>query len=183
MPGSFKLERAHQPEKPTTASPCGSISPELRRCGRLEHPSSGNQRTAVASTRQPRLELLAAKAPPAVGRRDRGHDDPQRRTEGEVKDQVGYPYHRRREEDKRTDDERQVHEHRHQHALGTVVDPHHEHPVGQQHQQKTITATLERRRDSPTGGSRVERHVQHAPRQAHDESGRQHSMPLAEFVK
>ena len=48
------------------------------------------------------------------------------------------------------DDERQVHEYRDQHALGTVVDPHHEHPVGQQ-KEKKIAATYERRRDSPTG--------------------------------
>ena len=159
MPGSFSSNARINPRATDYRLPPSSIFTELRRCGRLEHPSSGNQRTAVASTRRPRLELLAAKAPPAVGRRDCGHDDPQRRTEGQVEDQVGYPYHRQSEQDKPADDARQVHEHRHQHALGTVVDLHHEHPVGQQNGEDGH-GQVERRWDSPTGDSHVERQVQ-----------------------
>ena len=44
-----------------------------------------------------------------------------------------------------------VHEHRHQHALGTVVDPHHEHPVRQQPGEEQH-GHFQRRRDGPTGG-------------------------------
>jgi hypothetical protein len=65
-------------------------------------------------------------------------------------------------------------------AISTLrVDPHHEHPVGKH--PENDRGHVKRRRDSPTGELRVERHVQHAPRQANDESGRQHSMPLPEF--
>ena len=67
---------------------------------------------------------------PALGHSDRSNDHPQHRREHEVVSNEGHACRRRQENDERAGRKARVHEHRYEKALGTVVDPHHMHPVG-----------------------------------------------------
>jgi hypothetical protein len=70
---------------------------------------------------------------PALGHGYRSNDDPQRCGQYEVPDQARHQCYPQRLQDQHAGRENRVHEHRHEHALtGTLVDPHHEHPVGRQ---------------------------------------------------
>ena len=64
-----------------------------------EDPSRRSSETPSRSSAVPglhaRLIKLGSREFSAVGRRDRGHGDPQRCTEDDVKDQIRYPCHRR----------------------------------------------------------------------------------------
>src|SRR5215470_9480215 len=109
----------------------------------------------------------------------RCNNDPQRGTEDEVKDHGGHPW--RNEEDKRAYVDSHVHEHCHKQALGMVVDPHHEHPVGQEPREEEYSQVESRRQPGGTGASREEREVPRSPQQTHDEPGRKKTMPLSEL--
>src|SRR5829696_8120185 len=68
----------------------------------------------------------------AVDNGDRSNDDPQHGGPYEVPRHERHPYHPHRSGDYPERYETRVHEDRHEQALSTLVDPHHEHPVGGQ---------------------------------------------------
>src|SRR5215208_5195468 len=67
---------------------------------------------------------------PVVGYGDRSNDGPQRGGPYEVPRHERHPYHPHRSGDYPERYETRVHENRHEQALSTLVDPHHQHPVG-----------------------------------------------------
>ncbi len=112
---------------------------------------------------------------PAVDHGDRYNDDPQRGGQYEVIGHEGNPPRRRREDKERAGCETRVHEHRHEQAPGTVVDPHHEHPVGWQYGYIEEEWGQEEGQGERSGGIAASpvgwKEVPHSPQKAHDEPG------------
>jgi len=78
-----------------------------------------------------------------------------------------------------------VHEHRHEQAPGTVVDPHHEHPISWQYRYIEKKLGQEEQRGERSGSSAAppEGHneVLRSPQEAHDKPGGKDPITLSQF--
>src|SRR5215469_8105589 len=119
----------------------------------------------------------------AVGHGDHCHDDPQRDDQYEVIDHVGHPCRLRHEDEEHAGCETRVHERHHEQALGTVVDPHHEHPVDRQDRDiEEERGQQEVQGELPGGLAGYPDHhteVVRSPQEAHDEPGRKNTITLS----
>src|SRR5215203_4432409 len=114
-----------------------------------------------------------AREVPALGQGDRSNDDPQHGGPYEVPRPEGHPCYPNRRGDYPVRDDTRVHEHRHQQApISTLVDPHHEHPVGGQEGEED--RGHEEGEGDPGGGAAspdIREEVPRAPQEPHEEPG------------